>query len=177
VPALNSTSSPADTHRKQLGDTSVALVNLIDKAGPARALGTMMSSALLNLGGKVASSAEAEDEGPGDRSGCTEERYRVPLFGRRTADELGVSHLWFDQHYAIARLGSVDAMKALYQKLRPFILEPNCSASTGPYSLGNYLQIDHAGNVVRLQLRLIRTNCIDCLDRTNFAQVNALMQE
>jgi hypothetical protein len=150
----------------------MALVNLIDKTGPTKSLGIMMSSALLSLSERIPIGLQADVEE--DRSRCSEVLYQLPLGrreGNRPPDKLGLNYLWFDQHYAIARSGGVDAMKELYQKIRPFILESKSTSNSGPSCLGNYFQIDHAGNVVRFQRRLIRTNCIDCLDRTNFAQV------
>lgn len=163
-------------------DASIAIVNLIDKKGPARSLGVMLSSALRRLASRptshVSLDALEKQLSKTDRALCTEETYRIPINskgGNRFAGKaniLGIKYLWFDQHYAIAISGGVKAMDQLMHKLKGFIGDPQCAGDVGIPHLGNCLQIDEKGNVVRLQSKIIRTNCIDCLDRTNFAQVS-----
>lgn len=72
--------------------------------------------------------------------------------------------IWFDFHRK-CRNGNVSAV----QELLPLIL-PALSRNDGMF-LSTKDQSSQRNSVKSLQKYIIRTNCIDCLDRTNVAQV------
>ena len=67
-------------------------------------------------------------------------------------------HIWFDYHYK-CRGGNVSALNELYSVL-----------NNGIANKGAYYHQSSSGDLKSIQTCVIRTNCIDCLDRTNVVQ-------
>jgi hypothetical protein len=67
-------------------------------------------------------------------------------------------YVWFDYH-AKCRGGNTDALKELYSTLREYFTSKNCY-------FNNLKGVDDI-----IQSSVVRTNCVDCLDRTNVVQV------
>ena len=66
--------------------------------------------------------------------------------------------IWFDYHSKCAR-GDISRLGELVALLDSFVEGP-----------GSSLRIDAHGKLLSKQRKVVRTNCIDCLDRTNVVQ-------
>lgn len=130
---LNSTqlnSSAAESHFSELHSTygSVSLINLIDKKGSQKMIGTIFSNLSSLLSNKK-------------------------LF-----------YTWFDFHHECKNM-KYENLKFLLKELQSLVEEFNwCELELRPADW-----FDKA-RVVRRQVGVFRTNCMDCLDRTNVVQ-------
>lgn len=148
------------------GDGGVAVVNLLDKAGVQLRMGRDLSRALGSIGAQSPGSPPASEE---FREELSTEDFRVPAAGGSAR----VRYLWYDYHYNTDHFGMQKA-DSLYWPLREYLedgIELGPGQRGGGPRRGNFFLSDRDGAVRRLQKGVIRTNCIDCLDRTNVIQV------
>eukprot|EP01031_Cornospumella_fuschlensis_P032516 gene32516-39312_t len=75
----------------------------------------------------------------------------------KLAEQLRCRYVWMDYHYKCKHEGSQEAIKSLLMKLQPL------------FSSGKMFHCSKS-KVTSMQRSLIRTNCVDCLDRTNVVQ-------
>eukprot|EP01031_Cornospumella_fuschlensis_P028600 gene28600-34525_t len=75
----------------------------------------------------------------------------------KPAEQLRCRYVWMDYHYKCKHEGSQEAIKSLLMKLQPL------------FSSGKMFHCSKS-RVTSMQRSLIRTNCVDCLDRTNVVQ-------
>lgn len=150
-----------------LREPSVYLVNLIDKKGTQGELGRYWFEALK-------SAFVSESEKPSDlrdqklsdllmREKITKELFTVKVGG---ADHI-ISYLWFDYHFKIKHEGVV-SLKDLHRALLGGL-----SWSRGGFFVNKNASLGQERNPTlrSWQSKIIRTNCVDCLDRTNVMQV------
>ena len=149
------------------GDSGVAIVNLIDKTGIQMRMGQQVSEILSNLGQErhehIPASVDFREE-------IGDEDYNVELGDTPTV----VKYVWYDYHFNVDNFG-VQHTNILYSIVRKYL--------EGSYAIandrlvprrrrpGNYFAADKYGTIRQLQRGVIRTNCVDCLDRTNVVQV------
>ena len=171
-------------------------MNLIDKHGEQGVLGRLWLDCLRNLsltceGGssisRLGAGAPSEDQ---NRNHVTVEDFvlnglqgeqpaanRVGDAGNKleSTDPLRIRYIWFDFHKK-CKGGNVRSMAELYAPLQRYLEGPDAyffaegidgvpDGEEGPSGA------DRSVGTVRLQRGVIRTNCIDCLDRTNVVQV------
>ena len=146
-------------------------MNLIDKHGMQGALGRWFSAALQGLSRKL-SSLEALSDGLPDRI-IRDARYhdrkvimvddvKCQLNANefetlQTSSSFKLRHIWFDYHKKCK--ADANALKDLFAYVFP----------EGAVSPRDYFLMKR-GKVQHIQQRISRTNCIDCLDRTNVVQ-------
>jgi hypothetical protein len=130
---------------------SLLLVNLIDKKSDQGRLGRAMDSvlkAVLDVYKNI--------------------NFDVNNQALRVLDHSEIKHIWYDFH-AQVKSGHWDKLSSLLGQVRPtlsgqgyFCTVPNCE-----YKENNKI---NTFRVERLQTGVVRTNCMDCLDRTNVVQ-------
>jgi hypothetical protein len=123
---------------------TLACVNLIDKHSDQGRLGRTFDSVL----DAVVSSYQSID---------SPETRKV----QSILNPDSVSHIWFDFH-AECKKGRWDRLKYLLDDVRP------CLDSHGYFCA--IPSSESLWEIVRLQNGVVRTNCMDCLDRTNVVQ-------
>ena len=128
-------------------------------------LGVCLSEALKGLGTVVRAVTDCDTESKTrnatetlmDRDLISTEI--VKLKNSENADTGGlVEHIWFDYHYKCAK-GKTSSLGELISMVEPITIGP-----------GSYLHVDRGGKIVQRQCKILRTNCVDCLDRTNVVQ-------
>ncbi len=77
-------------------------------------------------------------------------------------DPKAVDHIWFDFH-AEVKDGRWDRLTSLLNDLQPTLLDHGYFLAVAPNSTSDW-------SIQHLQKAIIRTNCMDCLDRTNVVQ-------
>lgn len=87
--------------------------------------------------------------------------------GRKTTDEMLVRYVWFDYHHYFATKSVSESLVDLYPHLQ------DCLEGTGSVFLSHRIPIPGISHKkAQRQTQIIRTNCLDCLDRTNVVQVS-----
>lgn len=139
------------------------VVNLIDKHGGQGRLGRLWHSVLLNLSD---SSNKTVPDSLTDRSKITVQDLVMPLSDSLDSPQsLGLRYIWLDYHYR-SKHGSVsDALHEVYRSLQPALQTDDGALFVGARRFGE------GWSLRRKQTSLVRTNCVDCLDRTNVVQV------
>eukprot|EP00557_Chaetoceros_sp_GSL56_P010250 CAMPEP_0176481760 /NCGR_PEP_ID=MMETSP0200_2-20121128/3003_1 /TAXON_ID=947934 /ORGANISM="Chaetoceros sp., Strain GSL56" /LENGTH=1136 /DNA_ID=CAMNT_0017878009 /DNA_START=42 /DNA_END=3452 /DNA_ORIENTATION=- len=126
---------------------TLAFVNLIDKHSDQGRLGRTFDSVL----DAILSSYQSQSIDSSETTGKVQSMLNPD----------SVSHVWFDFH-AECKKGRWDRLKYLLDDVRP------CLDSHG------YLCVipssESLWEIVRIQNGVVRTNCMDCLDRTNVVQ-------
>ncbi|CAM9604823.1 unnamed protein product, partial [Hapterophycus canaliculatus] len=146
------------------GGGGIVFVNLVDKKNEQGALGEAFGAALK----AVEDGAGAEAEGEGDGSVETAGSRALGGDNGGTADAAGVGaprselagclrHVWFDFHHECRNMHWENLDKLLAIVDREF-------GEQGFYHAGP------EGELLSLQDGVVRTNCMDCLDRTNVVQ-------
>lgn len=158
-------------------ENGIAIVNLLDKSGMQLKMGSELSTLLANLGSRMedVSSSPASEK---IREELTFEEFKMPVDG---SSSCRLDYLWYDYHFNTNHFG-IQKANTLYAPLREFLeegtdVEKNYDNETIFKALrgcGNYFLSGRNGTVLRLQNGIIRTNCIDCLDRTNVVQVTLI---
>ena len=141
-------------------DTSVAhdstpdmvFVNLIDKKGMQGALGACLSKTLKGLQKNSKKNRNIDEKTLFNRNVTTVEVSRI--------HKSLIEHIWFDYHSKCAG-GKTSSLGELMP-----LLDPISIGASG------YLHMNRHGKILKMQKKIIRTNCIDCLDRTNVMQSN-----
>jgi hypothetical protein len=83
-----------------------------------------------------------------------------------------VKYIWLDYHHKVKHQGVSSALHEIYSTIRPsFQRDVKSETSRRQTSPSSYYMMDENSKCTRTQSSIIRTNCIDCLDRTNVAQV------
>lgn len=148
---------------------SLYLVNLIDKKGSQGALGQRWIQAIqsaFNQTTRNERGSSTTDSSLADRSVISSEDFPVGLASHDSDDGIStVRYLWFDYHNKVKKEG-VKSIRDIFRHISQgfslkhggiFIEESSTQSQHNPtYELG--------------QRQIIRTNCIDCLDRTNVIQ-------
>ncbi len=148
------------------GQPRLYLVNLIDKKGDQGMLGRLWHMVLLALHKKnaLASEVAAKDDWE-DRGqvSCQDLEAALPGAGA-SPDLLPIRYIWMDYHYTCKHEGVEASMRKLYASLEAALLSSAAFFLSCPDE-------EQSRPRRHIQQSLIRTNCIDCLDRTNVAQV------
>jgi hypothetical protein len=145
-------------------DARITIVNLIDKAGDQGRLGTEFRKALAALRGHGGADDLTVQEAPTEKG--VEFKSRSSWREALTRDDLPeqrLTHLWFDFHHN-CKGRHLRSLRRLY----PAIFANRTVGYFGP------VEGPQAGRALKHeQADVVRTNCIDCLDRTNVMQVRS----
>ena len=157
--------------------TFLYFVNLIDKKGSQGLLGRFLYAALA----ASVSNSEAIDVDASiiaalkDRNAVLSQVFRSNLSSNRSHSNGAESsvkskYIWFDYHHHCSGGATEAKLRMIYEELKEVIDSED--TSKGAYFLRKTLnQPEQSSASVSKQKHLIRTNCIDCLDRTNVVQV------
>ena len=129
----------------------LAMVNLIDKHGDQGRLGTTFDSVLSAVLDVYASAP-------------IEQTCNHNTDAHQFLNQKHVKHVWYDFH-AECRGGRWDKLSNLLDEVSP-ILKKQAYFCAVPANKG----ASNTWRVVSLQDGVVRTNCMDCLDRTNVVQ-------
>jgi len=124
--------------------TKVAIVNLIDKHGDQGRLGNAFDSIL---------SAVLQTH---ESSSTTDDDIKSPTLGPNS-----IEHIWYDFH-AECKGGRWDRLSLLLDQVTPTLNEQGYFSAV-PTDNNDW-------EIQSLQDGVVRTNCMDCLDRTNVVQ-------
>lgn len=128
--------------------------DLQDDAGTGSFAGSKLAEQFEQFGGLVAGNGRTRAKGKGLKANA-----------KGKAMSLGARLLWFDYHTKCKK-GNVLALTELYAPLRAAL------GGTGGYY--SFRRAKATGTqsqpLIREQRRVVRTNCVDCLDRTNVVQ-------
>eukprot|EP01039_Chlorochromonas_danica_P006469 gene6469-7134_t len=107
-----------------------------------------------------------DKKGDQDRNKVTLRDFETRLL-QRSERPLNIMwrYLWMDYHYKVKH----DGVKATLNKLHGY-LETALNSDRAFFLMENIKREDKSTFVKRSQTNLIRTNCVDCLDRTNVIQ-------
>ena len=136
-------------------EVKLTMVNLIDKHGDQGRLGSAFDSvltAVLQVYGDTQSKRKLKVGKPIESQ---------PLLGPKS-----VKHIWYDFH-AECKGGRWDRLIHLLEQVTPTLNQHGyfCAVSNTDPSKNN-----SAWEIMSLQDGVVRTNCMDCLDRTNVVQ-------
>lgn len=130
------------------------LVNLVDKNGGQGRLGRLWYDMLKSLHG---SSLVENQHDITDRSLITVQDFLIPL-AVKVEEKVRCKYVWMDYHFQCQNQGTHEVIKKLKAQLQPLMQS-------------NSLLYSSNTKVSTMQRCLVRTNCVDCLDRTNVVQV------
>ena len=156
------------TSSSQEEQVKLSFVNLIDKHSDQGRLGRAFDSvlhAVLDVYSNGPSAMEkdslgAENDGVSDMSGGVSPSADITL------SKGTVNHIWFDFH-AECRGGRWDKLESLLRELTPVLDKQRYFCAVPCEGSGDA----HTGwQVLSAQDGVVRTNCMDCLDRTNVVQ-------
>ncbi|KAL3902834.1 MAG: hypothetical protein SGILL_010681 [Bacillariaceae sp.] len=139
---------------KQAGDQSpnvadIVFVNLVDKKSDQGRLGKAFDS-VLNAVMDV----------------YTVKSLNTTAEASKTFKPNSVQHIWYDFH-AEVKQGRWDRLSLLLDEVEPSLLSHGYFQAKAPSDEG---AVNDDWKVERLQNAIVRTNCMDCLDRTNVVQ-------
>ena len=80
-----------------------------------------------------------------------------------------ISHLWFDFH-AEVKAGGWDRLSSLLDEVKPTLNQHGYFEAVPSNETLNTNRTDSTFGIKRIQTGVVRTNCMDCLDRTNVVQ-------
>ncbi|KAL7553464.1 hypothetical protein ACHAWF_016762, partial [Thalassiosira exigua] len=150
------------------GKVRVAMVNLIDKHGDQGRLGRAFDavlSALLEVYGSV----EPRENGPKRRKRMRENpntKLEAPPLRQRNLCPGSIEHIWYDFH-AECKGGRWDRLLELLNRVAPTL---NGQGYLCVVPTAGEEEDRTSWEIVSLQDGVVRTNCMDCLDRTNVVQ-------
>jgi hypothetical protein len=87
----------------------------------------------------------------------------VEVHNNATNTKVRVKHVWYDFH-AQVKNGKWDRLSILLKDLQPFLVKHGYFSATSDANTSKNYKIDSK------QKSVVRTNCMDCLDRTNVVQ-------
>ena len=128
--------------------TKIAMVNLIDKHGDQGRLGNAFDSVLTAV-------LDVYDY---DSAASDIDASQQPVLGPKS-----VEHIWYDFH-AECKGGRWDRLSQLLERVMPTL------NAQGYFSAVPTTDDDDKWEIQSLQDGVVRTNCMDCLDRTNVVQ-------
>jgi SacI homology domain len=158
--------SESSLYKKQ-SQPKLVLVNLVDKSKDQGRLGRVMDAVLQ----AVLDTQQQQQQGQ-DQDDIHHHAEAEPTMGaKRPLSSETVQHIWYDFH-AEVKGGRWYRLEHLLRQLSPILAEHgyfklvyNESATSG-----NTTNPIVPWTVERIQTGIIRTNCMDCLDRTNVVQ-------
>lgn len=158
------------------GKPFLYFVNLIDKKGSQGLLGRFLYAA---LAASTNSSSQAVDVDATvlaslkDRNAVLSQVFHSSLAANNSKDAKGSvksKYIWFDYHHQCHGGATEANLRQIYEELKEVI--DSDDTSKGAFFLRKSSNRPDEPTVTAVQQsHLIRTNCIDCLDRTNVVQV------
>ena len=130
-------------------------VNLVDKHSDQGRLGRAFNEVLKAV----------IDVHTSDPSRKKTNRFKKGAVSKKSSPEIGsdsVEHVWYDFH-AEVKNGRWDRLSILLDKIQPSLLSHGYFMARAPSEKNEW-------TIERLQNAVVRTNCMDCLDRTNVVQ-------
>ena len=153
---------------KSPGVADIVFVNLVDKHSDQGRLGRAFDEVLQAVVDVHTTSDSSSNSQPNDEPAATSSLLPPKMQGKIGSDS--VKHVWYDFH-AEVKNGRWDRLGLLLDEIQPsltshgyFMAHPPSNNSEGDNFKPN------EWSVQRLQNAVVRTNCMDCLDRTNVVQ-------
>jgi len=157
--ALKDDETPATKGDESSGVADIVFVNLVDKHSDQGRLGRAFDAVL-----KAVVDVHAVDSSSKPKS--KRKRGAPPQKPEVEIGSNSVEHVWYDFH-AEVKNGRWDRLSLLLDKIQP-------SLTSHGYFMAHPPSGDDKGEkkwtIDRLQKAVVRTNCMDCLDRTNVVQ-------
>ncbi|KAL7578756.1 hypothetical protein ACA910_015987 [Epithemia clementina (nom. ined.)] len=169
LPADGKTAATASSTTAQpRNHPGLLLLNLVDKKDDQGRLGRAMDSVLQAVLDVYQTRQLYDTESIGDSTtiSAVEDNHHH-------LNSNMIHHEWFDFHAQVKGGHWDDRLQSLLQDLKPILDEQSYFRASYHASRNNaYNNDDSSGNwqIERLQNGVIRTNCMDCLDRTNVVQ-------
>lgn len=158
--------NPTSPSKKEF--VKLSFVNLIDKHSDQGRLGRAFDSvlhAVLDVYSNGASAIE-KDSSDAENDSVADIRYGVPPSADISLAKGSVNHIWFDFH-AECKGGRWDKLESLLRELTPVLDKQGYFCAVPSGGSGDACT---GWQVLSAQDGVIRTNCMDCLDRTNVVQ-------
>ena len=173
-------------HTKEIisiyGDQGISLINLIDKKKEQQFLGSafdLVNNILLSETDLLTRTIENEEQGEEDSMKLLKSRqipilkeinytnlpktiYKDEIMKERLCSRPLVEHVWFDFH--------ANTKKMRYQNLADLVEKLHINMRRYGYFSYDNNDGGSGGVALSLQNGVMRTNCMDCLDRTNVVQ-------
>jgi len=156
----------------------LSFVNLIDKHSDQGRLGRAFDSVLRAVLDVYSHGPSTNEDGDSDienasvtvmsssSSSSSSSSAISPLASDVSLSEGAVEHVWFDFH-AECKGGRWDKLESLLRELTPVLDKQGYFCAVPTSSSGDA----HSGwQILSVQNGVVRTNCMDCLDRTNVVQ-------
>jgi hypothetical protein len=176
----------ANTYRNPINyssDSVITFVNLIDKKGPQGTMGSRLSELLgalrsgqqgpFNMSEDIPTPTHKENScnAPTYRSATSSEEFAIKISDRisNLTKICFTRYKWFDFHYNCRR-GGIQRLLILGRSLKDELTNATMMRSSVSACAGNFFYRNSAGEISKVQRGVIRTNCVDCLDRTNIVQ-------
>ncbi|CAM9388053.1 unnamed protein product, partial [Sphacelaria rigidula] len=140
---------------------SILFVNLVDKKKEQGALGETFDSALRIVASGVGSHPAVEDGATARNAGAAAAETGEASAGTSASRGLNLvgslRHVWFDFHHECRNMHweNLDKLLAIVDK---------------EFGEQGFYHVGPEGEVLGVQDGVVRTNCMDCLDRTNVVQ-------
>ena len=146
----------------------VAIVNLIDKCGIQLKMGNILNDTIYSMRAKRTDDYSITEEYPPSEN-FREELYKARFIIPNARGGIPLENIWFDYHFNVDTFG-LRSLNSLYPVVHEYLEGPSECCRTKPG--GNFYFSNRNGEIGHLQNGIIRTNCVDCLDRTNIVQVS-----
>ena len=143
----------------------ITMVNLIDKHGDQGRLGHAFDSVLSAVLEVYGSIDEGDETSYSSKSSSNR---REALDSHPILSPKSVEHIWYDFH-AECKGGRWDRLSHLLEEVMPTMNKQGYFSAV-PSSATNNNYDNNAWEVLSRQDGVVRTNCMDCLDRTNVVQ-------
>ena len=157
--ALKEEENEASKPGKSSGVADIVFVNLVDKHSDQGRLGRAFDEVLQAV-------VDVHT------SGSSTNQQNEPEEGEKSITKIGsdsVQHVWYDFH-AEVKNGRWDRLGLLLDQVQPSLTSHGYFLAQAPLQDGNGDTKPSKWTIQRLQNAVVRTNCMDCLDRTNVVQ-------
>ncbi len=144
------------------GVADIVFVNLVDKHSDQGRLGRAFNEVLRAV-------VDVHTSGPSRKEPNRSKRGAVSAKATPQIGSDSVEHVWYDFH-AEVKNGRWDRLSILLDKIRPSLLSHGYFMARAPSENAEADAKHSKWTIERLQNAVVRTNCMDCLDRTNVVQ-------
>lgn len=151
----------------KMKEPDVYLINLIDKKGSQGELGRRWFRALSIAFRKknILELHKSTEEDISDRKAVTAVDFDLSKTNSNSSAESFARFVWFDYHYQVKNFG-IESLQSVHRLLLPAL-----SGSRGGFFVFDNSSFSLTKCKVQKQSKIFRSNCVDCLDRTNVMQV------
>ena len=174
IKLINDNNNIAKGDRSSSDVADIIFLNLVDKHSDQGRLGRAFDAvlkAVVDVHGSRSSSIDKPAEDCLTETVYSNDKATDPSATRN--DEIGpnsIKHVWYDFH-AEVKHGRWDRLGLLLEELQPSLTSHGYFLSRAPcIDIHQQEKSNSKWSIQRLQNAVVRTNCMDCLDRTNVVQ-------